>query len=280
VRKKFQDRQGLPAPFFKKISLKNKFFSYARSNLDSNSSLVAKLLFISIFLIKEHNALNTYNMKIQKTARITGLLYLLLAPLGYFGIGYVPTLIVSGNVSATINNIATHEILIRLSIVSAFLEQLVNIFVALFLYKILKPVNKTMASIMVILLFLGVPIALLNEVNQFAVLFLVNSADKSLSLVSLFLNLHQSGIFIAQIFWGLWLFPMGYLVYNSGFLPRIIGIFLILGCFGYLIDSFAFFLFPHLNLAVSHYTFIGELFIALWLLIKGVNVKKWEKRTA
>lgn len=216
---------------------------------------------------------------IQKTARITGFLYLLLAPLGYFGIGYVPSLIVSRDVSATISNITSHEMLFRLSIVSAFLEQLVNIFVALLLYKLLKPVNKTMALFMVIFLLLGVPIALINEVNQFAVLFLVDSANKSQALISLFLNLHQSGIFIAQIFWGLWLFPMGYLVFKSGFLPKVIGVFLIIGCFGYLIDSFSFFLFPSLNLKVSQYTFIGELLIALWLFIKGVNVKKWEKRS-
>lgn len=216
---------------------------------------------------------------IQKTARITGLLYLVLAPLGFFGIGYVPSLIISTDVAATINNITSHEMLVRFSIVSAILEQLVNIFVALLLYKLLKTVNKTMALLMVIFLLLGVPIALINEVNQFAVLFLAESTNKSQALVSLFLNLHQSGIFIAQIFWGLWLFPMGYLVFKSGFLPRIIGVFLIIGCFGYLIDSFSFFLFPNLNIKVSQYTFIGELLIALWLLIKGVNVKQWEKRS-
>jgi len=217
---------------------------------------------------------------VQKTARLTGFLYLLLAPLGYFGIGYIPTLIVSGNVQATISNIASHEMLIRLSIVSAFLEQLVNIFVALLLYKLLNSVNKTMALLMVILLFFGVPIAMLNELNQFAILQLVNGNANSFSLIPLFLNLHQSGISIAQIFWGLWLFPMGYLVYKSGFIPRVIGVFLILGSLGYLIDSFAFFLFPQLNLKVSQYTFVGELLIALWLFIKGVNVKKWEKRTS
>jgi hypothetical protein len=216
---------------------------------------------------------------IQKTARITGLLYLLLIPPSIFSIIYVPSvLIVPGNVSATVSNITAHEMLFRLSIVSALVVQLVNIFVVLLLFKLLKPVNKIHAMFMVIFLLLGVPIALINELNQFAVLLLLNGADKSQTLVSLFLYLHKQGIFIAQIFWGLWLLPMGYLVFKSGFLPKIIGVLLMIGCFGYLIDSFAFFLFPNLNLKVSQYTFIGEFLIALWLLIKGIDVKKWEKR--
>ena len=98
------------------------------------------------------------------------------------------------------------------------------------------------------------------------------------ALVALFLDLRQSGIFIAQIFWGLWLFPMGYLVYKSGFLPKIIGALLIVACFGYLIDSFMFFFVPDFGIVFSEFTFLGEAAITFWLLIKGVNVEKWNKR--
>lgn len=203
----------------------------------------------------------------NKTARIAGFLYLLLVPLGILGILYIPTtLVVSGDIAATINNIRANESLFRLGIVSAIAAQLVNIFVVLYLYKLLKPVNKGMAQLMVIFLLLGVPIAFLNELTHLAVLLLLNGADylavftteQVQGMVAFFLDLHQYGIFIAQVFWGLWLFPMGYLVYKSGYLPRIIGILLMIGCFGYLMDSFIFFFVPDFGITVSEFTFLDR----------------------
>ena len=199
-------------------------------------------------------------------ARVAGFLYLSLVPLSLIGILY------SGPS--------------RLGIVSALLVQIVNTFVVLALYQLLKPVNKNMAVLMVIFLLLGVPIAMLNELNQFAVLFLSSGADSLRvftpgqvhALVSLFLNLHDEGINIAGIFWGLWLFPMGYLVFKSGFLPRILGILLVIGCVGYLIQSFAALLLPNLEVNIALVTFWGEVLFPLWLVIKGVNVEQWEKR--
>jgi hypothetical protein len=214
----------------------------------------------------------------NKTARIAGGLYLLLLPLGILGLIYVPaTLIVPGDVATTASNIMANESLFRLSIVSALLIQVVNLFVVLFLYKLLKPVNKNMALVMVIFILLGAPIAMLTEVNRAAALLLLNTADLSPALAALFLDLHEVGIQIASIFWGLWLFPMGYLVFKSGYIPKMIGVLLIIGCFGYLADSFAFFLFPNFGMTISQFTFIGELVLPLWLLIKGVNVAQWEK---
>jgi Domain of unknown function (DUF4386) len=200
-------------------------------------------------------------------ARVAGALYLSLLPLGLFGTVY------GGPTS-------------RPGIVSALLVQVVNIFVVLALYQLLKPVNKNMAVLMVIFLLLGVPIAMLNELNQFAVLLLASGADylrvfsaaQVHALVLLFLNLHAYGINIAGIFWGLWLFPMGYLVFKSGFLPRFLGILLMIGCVGYLLQSFAAFLLPNLEVNIALFTFWGEVLFPLWLLIKGVNVAQWEKR--
>ena len=222
---------------------------------------------------------------INKTARIAGILYLSLVPLGFLGMYFSSRLIVPGDAAITASNIMTSEPLFRLGILSALLVQVVNIFVVLALYKILKPVNKYMASLMVIFILLGVPIAMLNELNQFIVLLLVHgaktltlfTADQLHALVPLFLDLHGLGISIAGIFWGLWLFPMGYLVFKSGFLPRILGIMLMIGCFGYLIDSLAAFLFPNFGVNIALFTFWGEVLFPLWLVIKGVNVLKWEK---
>ena len=113
----------------------------------------------------------------NKTARIAGFLYLLLIPLGVFGILYVPsTLFVPGDVAATASNIMANETLFRLSIVSALLTQVVQIFAVLFLYKVLKPAGKNLAVLMVVFILVAVPIAMLNELNQFAVLLLLNGA--------------------------------------------------------------------------------------------------------
>ena len=219
---------------------------------------------------------NDKTHSVQESARIAGWLYLLLMPLGVLGIMYVPaTLFVSGDVASTINNIVANEMLFRMSIVSAFLVQLVSIFVVLFLYKLLKPVNQSHALLMALFLLLAVPITFINELFHVAVLVVLNSTEPSHSLVSLFLELHEHGIFVSQIFWGLWLFPMGYLVFRSGFLPKFLGILLMIGCMGYLIDSVTHFLLPDFGMTFSEFTFVGELLLPLWLVIKGVDVKKW-----
>ena len=223
---------------------------------------------------------------INRTARVAGLLYLALVPLGFFGMYVSSSLVVAGDAAATASKIAASEPLFRLAIVSALLVQIVNILVALALYRLLKPVNKSMAMLMVLFILLGVPIAMLNELIQFAILALVHGADalsgfsagQLQAFVPLMLNLHRMGISIAGVFWGLWLFPMGYLVFKAGFLPRILGILLIIGCFGYLVDSFAAFLFPSFGVNVALFTFWGEVLLPLWLLIKGIDVRQWEKR--
>jgi len=218
----------------------------------------------------------------NRTARIAGFLYLLLVPLGFFGTMYIPSITVPGNAVATVNNIMAHTLLFRLSILSALITPIVTVLVALFLYKLLKPVNKNHAMLMVIFTLAAAPIAMLNELNHFAVLLLLNGSDylKTFSVeqlhsqVMFFLDLSHYGASITAIFWGLWLLPMGYLVFKSGFLPRIIGILLIIAGFGYVIDSIALFLLPDLNIHITQFTFVGELLFLLWLLFKGVNVQE------
>lgn len=217
---------------------------------------------------------------VNKTARLAGALYLLLAPLGILGILYVPnTLIVEGNLAATASNILANESLYRLSMLSALAVQIVNLFVVLVLYTLLKPVNRNVGRLMVIFLFLGIPIAMLNEVNSAAALLVIHGTEPVYELMALFLEMHEFGIQIAGIFWGLWLFPMGYLVYKSNYIPKLIGVLLMVGCFGYLLDSVLFILAPGLGVTVSQFTFIGEIALPLWLVIKGVNVAQWEKQT-
>lgn len=215
---------------------------------------------------------------IQKTAKIAGGLYLLMIPLGVMGLIYIPEILfISGDIVSTIANIKNNEMLFRLGIVSALLIQLVQIFLVLYLYKLLKPVNKPVAKLMVIFALCAVPIAMLNELNFGAVLFLIHSAEQSPLLIELFLYIHEYGVFIAQIFWGLWLFPMGYLVYKSNYIPKFIGVLLMIGCFGYFVDSFIFFLYPDFGIMFSEFLFIGEVILPLWLVFKGVDIDKWKQ---
>jgi Domain of unknown function (DUF4386) len=218
---------------------------------------------------------------INKTARMAGLLYLALALLSAFGLVYVPSmLIVPGDAAATAHNIVGSESLFRLGFVSNLMTFTVNIFVALLLYKVLKSVSKSASSLMVILILVGLAMAMLNELNQVVALLLLSgdyltafTPVQLQTLALLFLDIYQHGFSIAHIFWGLWLFPLGYLVFKSGFLPKMIGVLLVIAGVGYLVDFTLFFLFPTLTLTVSNFTFVGEVALILWLLVKGIRVQ-------
>lgn len=227
-------------------------------------------------------------MNPQKTARFAGALYLLMLPLGIFSVMFIPSyIVVPGDIATTTNNIMASESLFRLSIVSSLILQIDGILVVLILYKLLKSVNKDIALLMVIFLLVAIPVAILNELNRFAVLIVLNggdfltifNADQMQALVPLFLDFHEHGMGIVSIFYGLWLFPMGYLVFKSGFLPKILGVLLIIGGFGYLNAFFTFSLFPNFDATISNFTWLGELLFPLWLLIKGVNVENWRVRS-
>ena len=190
---------------------------------------------------------------------------------------------VRGNATATANNIAAHESLFRLGIIGDLLTGTLVIFVVLALYRLLKGVDQNHAVLMVILGGLMVtPIYFLNVLNDVAALLLVRGADflsvfdKSQrdALAMLFLRLHHHGVLANEIFWGLWLFPFGALVFRSGFLPRFLGVWLIIGGFAYLAMSFTGLLLPQYENVVSNIAFpaqLGEIAIILWLLIMGAK---------
>jgi len=222
----------------------------------------------------------------NKTARIVGLLYIVPWVLSFLGVILRQGLIIPGDAAATAENIKASEMLFRISVVGDLIVQVVFVILVLLLYQLLKPVNKNGAALMVILFLISVPIAMLNMLNLLAVPLLVSEVDKFAgftaiqlqSLIPFFLDLHEIGIMIAYIFWGLWLFPLGYLVFKSGFIPKILGILLMISCFGYLIDFTTFFMFPDFGVAINMYTGWAELFLCLWLLIKGVDIEQWEQR--
>ena len=172
----------------------------------------------------------------KKIARQAGILYFLLIPFGVFGILYIPMQFVEpGDMAATMHKITENKLTFRLSIVCALVTQIIQILTVLALYQLLKSVHKLVAQFMVISILVAVPIAMLNEVNHFAVLESLGNVQQ----VTLFLNLHEYGVNIAQIFWGIWLF---FLDINLGF-------------------------------AFSESTYVGEIAIVLWLFIKGIKTK-------
>src|SRR5215831_12550925 len=218
--------------------------------------------------------------------RFAGLLYIVASILAVFALLYVPSrLIVHGNPTATADNIASSETLFRLGIAADLIGQALFIFVALALYDLLKGVNQRHALLMLTLILVSIPIAFLNEVNSLAVLTLVRGADSLAlfekpqrdTLAMVFLNLHGDGFDVAGIFWGLWLFPLGLLVYRSGFLPRFLGVLLMVNCFAYPVNSLTSLVVPQYEVIVSRWMSplqYGELVFMLWLLIMGTRQKQ------
>jgi len=219
----------------------------------------------------------------KNPGRYAGLLYVLTSIAGFFAMGYVPgKLIVHGNAAATASNILASETLFRLGIAGELIGQAGFIFVALALYDLLKGVNRRLASLMVTLIVVSVPIAFVNELNSIAALVLVRGADflsivekpQRDALAMLFLNLHHHGFVVAELFWGLWLFPLALLVYRSRFLPRFTGVWLALAGFAWVIISLTAILLPQLEDNVYSYSqpaILGEIAFMLWLLIKGAK---------
>jgi hypothetical protein len=215
--------------------------------------------------------------------RVAGLLYLLLG-FAVVRLKYIPGALLAGRDAAEMTkNIAAHELLFRFGIVSDLITATAAIFVTLALYRLFEGVSRSQAVLLVIL---GGPmpaaVYFCNALNDVAALMFARPADflsafdkpQRDAFVMLFLRLHDYGVFANEIFWGLWLFPFGVLVWRSGFIPRILGLFLFVACFGYLAFSFTGFLMPqYLNTVapVANIAILGEAPIILWLAIMGAK---------
>ena len=229
---------------------------------------------------------------IKNTARLAGFLILLIAVLSPFSILYLPSiLIVPGDAAATASNVMASDGLFRLGIVVDSVVILLEIVVIAILYVLLRPANRTLALAAAFARLAMTIVMAVNVFNSFGVLLLLSDAKylttfepgQLHALVLLFLNLHDSGVYIWQVFFGLHWLILSYLVFKSGFFPRILSILLMVACLGYLMDSFGI-LYPSsgaLSIASSVVLAVGvirELSFTLWLLIKGVNVEQWEIR--
>ena len=212
----------------------------------------------------------------------------MLVPTGIFSLIYVPTtLIVSGDAAATIQNIEASELLYRSGIYVGLLSSLIYLLVALALYRLLKGVSEKQAVLMVAFVVLSVAASFANSFNQLAVLIILSKPDflsafdpaQLEGAAYLFIRLQSHGNQIIQIFWGLWLIPMGILVYRSGFIPKLIGFSLWLAASAYLASNLTFLLLPQYKAALSPIFTVLEMLelpIILWLLIVGVRTSTGE----
>ena len=219
---------------------------------------------------------------LKKTARIAGVLILSMILFAPFSMVYVPsTLIVPGDAATTANNIMASEGLFRLGIVGASVTFLLEIAIVVMLYVLLKPVSKTLSLVAAFFRLAMTIIQGINLLNHFNALLLLSGADyltvfkpdQLHDLVLLFLNTHEYVSHIWGLFFGLHLFFLGYLVYKSGYIPRILGVLLVFSSLCYVVQSFGNFLLPKYEeiFALVGWVSIIEVALPLWLVIKGVK---------
>ena len=218
----------------------------------------------------------------SKTARLAGLIYLITVATGLISLMYVPSQISgNGDAVATVNNIAGFDWLFRLGVVAESLQYLFFLLLGLVLYRLLGPVNRNAAVLMVALVAVAVPMGFLAVANKLDVLSLLHgnvhrallAPDQLHARVLFSIDAYYNRILVSELFWGLWLFPFGYLVFRSGFLPKALGILLMAGCFSYLVTFFGQTLLPRHTIPdfVMWPVAIAEIASCLWLLVVGAR---------
>jgi hypothetical protein len=228
----------------------------------------------------------------QMLARIGGVLYLIIIVAGiYVEIFVKGKLIVPGDATATANNIAGSELLFRISVAVEQIWLVCAVAVTLILYVLLRPVSRNLALLAAFFNLVSIAVEGVTTLSLFAALVFLGHAgylkafepNQLHTLAYLCLKLYDYGFGVSLVFFGCCLFVYGYLIFRSGYFPKTLGVLLILGSLSYLTNSFALFLaptfadriFPILALA-----FIGESSFCLWLIVKGVDVPKWEEKAS
>jgi len=224
---------------------------------------------------------------LSKDARLAGLLYILASVVGVFRLMYIPnTLFVNGDAPATASNIGAHELLFRFGVVSNLVAAVLWLFVPLALYRLFQGVDQRLAVLTVILgSVMQVPLFFVNTVTDAAALLFARGGgylsvfDKPQrdAFAQLFLDLHHQLDLANLMFAGLWLFPFGLLVYKSRFLPRFLGVWLMIACASWLAFSFTGLLFPAYEdkaFSITQPIALGEVATMLWLVIVGANEKR------
>lgn len=231
-------------------------------------------------IVKDMDILNSHGLR--KNARIAGLMYLIfiissiLADLlGNIGFGDIATIA---------NTIVNNSFQFQMGVIISIFSAMIFFIAAWFLYKVLKPVNKNIALLFLLLNLGGVIVQCMSTLNLMSAMVILNGVnylqviplDQLQAQGMLFIEIYKNGFNLAQVFYGAWVFPLGYLIYKSGFFPKVLGILLMIDCFAILTYFLQFFIFPEYNIiaylcyAISA---ISEFSLTFWLLFKGVKSK-------
>ncbi len=222
---------------------------------------------------------------LKRTARLAGFLYVLVALLTPFALLYVPgQLYVPGDASATVGRISANQNLFVAAIIVSLVSEFLFVSVILLLYRLLKAVDESVALLMVVLIMLQVPLAFLGMANEVATLQFIRGGEfldvfdgpQRDALTMLMINLDRQGVLVSQVFWGLWLLPLGVLTFRSKFIPRLLGVWLVLNGLAYVALSVIGLVAPAYRAVafnVATPLMFGELALALWLLIVGIRLK-------
>lgn len=225
---------------------------------------------------------------LDATARVAGLLYMIVVATGMFSLAYVPAKLgFSGDAVATLRNLQAGESLLRLGIAASIACYIAFLLLPLALHRLLAATGRVPATLMVAFAAASVPLSFANLLHRFDTLSLLGRHGLLQSLgpaersaqVMMSLEAYGNGILLSEVFWGLWLLPFGYLVFKSGFLPRLLGVLLVAGGFGYLVDVLGNLLFP--GYAASTLAGLarlpaaaGEIGSGLWLLAIGIRPRQ------
>ena len=218
----------------------------------------------------------------KKTARLAGLLYLAWIIIGLYSMLYVSSkIMVKGDVVATTNNILANEFVFRTGIVADLIDSTIWVVMALVFYRLFKQVNEHQAKILVALVIVQIPVTFIGGAFNIASLMIAKGEilktfelSQRQDLAMTFLKINDYITLTLEMYWGLWLFPLAILVYRSLFLPRFLGVWLIICGIAYLVLSFTALLLPQHNNVVFYFAipaFLGELAFMLWLLIMGAK---------
>lgn len=220
---------------------------------------------------------------LNATARRAGVLYFLFMIVAIVGEFLMPPFAVLGDAATTARNITTGELMYRIDILLSFGALILFLFLVVNLYRLLREADRGHAMAMVVLVSVGVAVALANMMVRLAPLVLLSGADylsaftgpQREALALGVLRFHSAGAAVSMAFWGLWLFPFGILVFKSGFLPRILGILLMIAGSAYIVSSVTSLLLPDHRAMVYRAMmplYFGEVPIIFWLMIKGARV--------
>jgi len=229
----------------------------------------------------------TLQNTLRTEARLAGLIYLVIVITGIFALGYIPSQIGgSGDTNAMLQHLRDMVPLFKLGAVAFMAMQVAFIILPLQLYRLFHKINPAQATLMVVFALCSIPTGLIALAEKLTILSLATNPNLAalgpqqvVNAAQLALIRYDNALFVTTLFWGLWLLPFGGLVYRSGFIPRVLGVLLILGGFSYLVDMFSGWIWPAYagSLAANLVTLpasLGEFGICLWLLVIGVRAPK------